>query len=294
MKSVDVAAKLDSVKGHKCNRKSTIIVKYYGDKKGLPLGFGIDELCEKLNEKGVTYKMVCANDKDIILYIDGEEKKGEDLNVSASTSPRTPTTGTWDKVKEGDHDVYYWKPEGSDVPGYPKDNTQCWDDILELKDKNSSRKKQKNDTITKLNKYRKEKGLAPLPTKKPFKGFPFTGTPPDLNVDLKDYVYGTPITLDIYSSDRTFNFYVAEEMYSAKDNPQKYTSTEVRKYMEDNKLTWHESEDGRTLMKVPTVIHQNIPHKGGVNAIKREGKDVYTSTRKQGMNNAGNSAEEYE
>ena len=33
---------------------------------------------------------------------------------------------------------------------------------------------------------------------------------------------------------------------------------------------------------------------GGVNAIKREGKDVYTSTRKQGMNNAGNSAEEYE
>lgn len=53
-------------------------------------------------------------------------------------------------------------------------------------------------------------------------------------------------------------------------------------------------EDGRTLMKVSTVIHQNVPHNGGVNAIKREGKDVYTSTRKQGMNNAGNSAEEYE
>jgi len=81
------------------------------------------------------------------------------------------------------------------------------------------------------------------------------------------------------------NFYVAEEIYSKKDTPPKYTPTEVRKYMEDNKLTWHESEDGRTLMKVSTVIHQNVPHNGGINAVKREGKDVYTSISHEKNNN---------
>ena len=37
------------------------------------------------------------------------------------------------------------------------------------------------------------------------------------------------------------------------------------------------SEDGRTLMKVPTVIHQNVPHNGGVNAVKRSGNDTAKS-----------------
>ena len=52
--------------------------------------------------------------------------------------------------------------------------------------------------------------------------------------------------------------------------------------MEEHDLTWHESEDGRTMMKVPTLIHQNVPHNGGVNAVKREAVacadyDVYDS-----------------
>lgn len=40
--------------------------------------------------------------------------------------------------------------------------------------------------------------------------------------------------------------------------------------MEVHSLTWHESEDGRTMMKVPTLIHQNVPHNGGVHAVKTE------------------------
>ena len=36
-------------------------------------------------------------------------------------------------------------------------------------------------------------------------------------------------------------------------------------------------EDGRTLMKVPTAIHQNVPHNGGVNAVKRSGNDTAKS-----------------
>lgn len=31
------------------------------------------------------------------------------------------------------------------------------------------------------------------------------------------------------------------------------------------------------MMKVPSVLHGNIPHNGGVNSIKREGIDNYNS-----------------
>ncbi|MBR0502086.1 MAG: HNH endonuclease [Paludibacteraceae bacterium] len=289
MELIDAAAKLKSVRGYECNRMSTIIIKYYGDNGGLPLGFGLDELCKKLKELGVSYSKIGVKDGDFILYVDGSEKTDDKtLNVSASAAPRTPGEGKWEEKDDGTYewipknknskpeddgtwckgkDCYYWKPGTSEkaIPGYPKDNTQCWNDILK-------------NAIMNVNEYRNAKGKAPLPDPDPFKGFPFGGNPPDLNVDLSEYVYGEPITLDIYSSDRTFNFFVAERMYSQKKgDPKKYTPSKVRKYMKKNKLTWHESEDGRTLMKVPTVIHQNVPHNGGVNAVKREGVSTFDS-----------------
>lgn len=56
--------------------------------------------------------------------------------------------------------------------------------------------------------------------------------------------------------------------------------------MEVHSLTWHESEDGRTMMKVPTLIHQNVPHNGGVHAVKTEAIEsvddkIFASNMKQ-------------
>ena len=43
---------------------------------------------------------------------------------------------------------------------------------------------------------------------------------------------------------------------------------EVRQWRCDNGYTWHEAEDCRTLLKVPSEVHGNIPHNGGISKFK--------------------------
>ena len=45
---------------------------------------------------------------------------------------------------------------------------------------------------------------------------------------------------------------------------------DVEKWMKDNHYTWHECSDMKTMQKVPSEIHNNIPHRGGVSAKKGE------------------------
>lgn len=42
------------------------------------------------------------------------------------------------------------------------------------------------------------------------------------------------------------------------------TRDDVRQYREQNKLTWHEVEDGKTMQLIPTVINSSVAHTGGV------------------------------
>lgn len=104
MKVNDVGAKLDSVKGHSCNRKTIIIVKYYTDNKGLPLGFSMEDLCEKLSRLGVEYTVLCDKKNNFIAYVKGSERKGDFLKVNASTSARTPGEGKWKKKDDGTYE----------------------------------------------------------------------------------------------------------------------------------------------------------------------------------------------
>jgi hypothetical protein len=39
---------------------------------------------------------------------------------------------------------------------------------------------------------------------------------------------------------------------------------EVEKFMNNNQLTWHECSDGKTMVAVPTVLHDIFRHTGGV------------------------------
>lgn len=41
------------------------------------------------------------------------------------------------------------------------------------------------------------------------------------------------------------------------------TPEEVAKWREENKYTWHECKDCKTMQKVPTEVHGNISHSGG-------------------------------
>ena len=42
------------------------------------------------------------------------------------------------------------------------------------------------------------------------------------------------------------------------------TKEEVKAWMKENKYTWHERSDCKTMDKVPTEIHGNIRHSGGI------------------------------
>ncbi len=46
------------------------------------------------------------------------------------------------------------------------------------------------------------------------------------------------------------------------------TKEEVKAWMKENKYTWHERSDCKTMDKVPTEIHGNIRHSGGISEIK--------------------------
>lgn len=44
---------------------------------------------------------------------------------------------------------------------------------------------------------------------------------------------------------------------------------EVAKWRKENKYTWHECKDQKTMQKVPSIIHNNIPHAGGISEYKK-------------------------
>ena len=46
------------------------------------------------------------------------------------------------------------------------------------------------------------------------------------------------------------------------------TKEEVKVWMKENKYTWHEGSDCKTMDKVPTEIHGNIRHSGGISEAK--------------------------
>lgn len=46
------------------------------------------------------------------------------------------------------------------------------------------------------------------------------------------------------------------------------TKEEVKAWMKENKYTWHERSDCKTMDKVPTEIHGNIKHSGGISEAK--------------------------
>ncbi len=47
------------------------------------------------------------------------------------------------------------------------------------------------------------------------------------------------------------------------------TPEEVYQYRKENKLTWHECSDMKTMQLVPSVVHNNVPHSGGISEVKK-------------------------
>lgn len=102
---------------------------------------------------------------------------------------------------------------------------------------------------------------------------------------MEEYSMGT-VKTNFYSTDRTVNFKNADELmaqqlneeYKKKNGEERnppYTITEVKKYREKNDLTWHEDPDCQTMMKIPSILHSNAAHKGGVSEENKLGMEVF-------------------
>ncbi|SFC99657.1 HNH endonuclease [Clostridium uliginosum] len=51
------------------------------------------------------------------------------------------------------------------------------------------------------------------------------------------------------------------------------TKEEVKDWMKENKYTWHERSDCKTMEKVPNEVHGNVRHSGGVSEAKAHSKE---------------------
>jgi len=96
-------------------------------------------------------------------------------------------------------------------------------------------------------------------------GIPFKDGEPDFS----DVSKGT-VEIDDFSDDRDDNFDAADEKLAEQRG---CTKEEVRQWRKDHHYTWHERSDMKTMDKVPTEVHGNVPHEGGISAKKKENEN---------------------
>lgn len=93
-------------------------------------------------------------------------------------------------------------------------------------------------------------------------GIPFKDGEPDFSEISKG-----DVEISSFTESRTDNFDNADiELAKQKG----YTPDEVAKWRKEHGYTWHECKDMKTMQKVPSEVHNNIPHSGGISAIKKE------------------------
>lgn len=97
-----------------------------------------------------------------------------------------------------------------------------------------------------------------------FNSIPFDEGKPDFSEVTKGEV-----EIDDFTDDRDSNFSQADEKLAEQRG---CTPEEVEKWRAENKYTWHECKDCKTMKKVPTEVHGNISHSGGISEYKFQQK----------------------
>lgn len=93
-----------------------------------------------------------------------------------------------------------------------------------------------------------------------FESIPFKDGEPDFSGVAKGEV-----EIDDFTDDRSSNFSQADEKLAEQRG---CTPEEVAQWRKEHKYTWHECKDCKTMQKVPTEVHGNVPHAGGVSEYK--------------------------
>ena len=108
----------------------------------------------------------------------------------------------------------------------------------------------------------------------------YTGNEPDFSL-FEDSKLGH-VELSDFSISRDGQegtFSQAEKIISQKEN---MTVGEVKQYMRDNNLTWHECGDCKTVRAIPTVINSAFKHTGGISIEKSKVAVANTISEKYG------------
>lgn len=83
------------------------------------------------------------------------------------------------------------------------------------------------------------------------------------------------VEIEDFTEDRNANFTQADEKLAEKwtsenKDGKSWSPAEVKAYRKEHKLSWHERSDQKTMDLVPSIIHGNIPHSGGISEAKKE------------------------
>ena len=167
---------------------------------------------------------------DLLDETDDKNIEGVDSTERVSGCPIDGHGGHWDGVRGNST----WYPDRGEIPKNPKTNPDglTWGQILD--------------------KY----GID---------GIPFKNGEPDFSEVSK----GT-VEIDNFSENRYGkggNFDQACEKLAEQRG---CTKEEVKDWMKENKYTWHEKSDCKTMQKVPTEVHGNVRHEGGISEIKSQ------------------------
>ena len=87
--------------------------------------------------------------------------------------------------------------------------------------------------------------------------------------DFSEISKGT-VKIEQFSENRAKNFQKADEKLA---KPRGCSPQEVKEWRAQNGYTWHECKDMKTMQKVPSEVHSNMPHNGGI-AMKKVGGDL--------------------
>ncbi len=94
-------------------------------------------------------------------------------------------------------------------------------------------------------------------------GIPFNEGKPDFSFLSRGTVKISPFTEKRYQ-----NFKRARIAYCEQRTPP-VSQTKVRNWMKKNGYTWHEVDETGRMEKVPSIIHGNICHFGGISMAKQ-------------------------
>lgn len=253
--------------------------KFYGDEK---------VISEQLQQRGFIFNTVKCDDGSVMVSITGTKKENEDeVDIKNNEEYKfshkdgncypSKNKGTYDSDdQDAYHRTYYFDKNfkiKKYKPEYLGDKDIYFVEVLDRVDGMSKFRLNENDRNKRYDRKLEFEGGYPL---------------------WKPFAFGE-VKIPLFSGSREFNFKQAREAMADDLNERypnhvpEFTADIVEEWMNDPKheMTWEESPDG-TLYKVPSLLHNNVYHKGGQNQFRGEANEVLLSGKTTKPNTQSN------